>query len=179
MQKLVLTEKTGFSSILPFKIFDTKGILFYSSEFVNKIEKGQRQYFNLPSGIWQLDGFLIKLDKPVKYKEIILPKPERKKPIATYKIVFRANPNKCSIFYNENLIVFDTSFLTRPLYEKYNIYFHEIGHHFYKTEKFADLFAAKKMLEKGFNPSQIGYGLIDSLSHLQEKRKKFTINKIL
>jgi hypothetical protein len=179
MQKLILETKTGFSSILPFKIYDNKGILFYSSDFVSKISKGERHSFNLPLGLYTVDGFLIKLPQPVKYKEIILPKPERQKEIKKYKIVFGENPNKCTIFYDRGIILFDKVFLSRPLYERYNIYFHELGHNFYKTEKFADLFAAKKMLEKGFNPSQIGYGIIDSLSSNQLERKKFTVKKII
>ena len=179
MKKLILETKTGFSSILPFRIYDNRGILFYSSEFVSKISKGERLFFNLPLGIYEYEGFIIQLPKPVRQKEIILPEPERKKEFKKYKILFGENPNKCSIFYAKGIILFDNSFLSRPLYERYNIYFHELGHHFYKTEKLADLFAAKKMLEKGFNPSQIGLGLMDSLSNLQTERKIFTIKKIL
>jgi len=179
MKKIILETKKGFTSILPFKIYDLKEILFYSSDFVSKISQGKRLFFNLPVGIYLLDGFIIELPKPVKYKEIILPAFERNKPKKNYKIIFGSNPNKCTIFYDKGVILFDSTFLNRPLYERYNIYFHELGHHYYKTEKFADLFAAKKMLEKGFNPSQIGYGILDSLSNLQQERKNFTIKKIL
>lgn len=179
MQKLILETKTGFSSILPFRIFDNKGILFYSSDFVSKISNGQRQNFNLPSGIYEYEGYIIKLPNPIKFKEIKLPIPERNKEQRKYKILFGNNPNKCSIFYDKGIILFDKSFLTKPLYIRYNIYFHELGHHFYKTEKLADLYAAKKMLEKGFNPSQIGYGILDSLSSFQQERKVFTIQKLL
>lgn len=179
MQKLIIETKTGFSSLLPFKIYDNKGLLFYSSDFVSKISEGKRQFFNLPVGIYEYEGFLIKLPQPIKHKPIILPKPERNFKKRSYKIIFGENPNKCSIFYKTGIILFDKSFLTKPLFVRYNIYYHELGHHLYKSEHLADLFAAKIMLEKGFNPSQIGYGIMDSLSNLQTKRKIFTVSKLI
>jgi hypothetical protein len=179
MRKLVLLQKSGFSSLLPFRIYDNKGILFYSSDFVNKINEGEKHNFNLPFGSYEFDGFLIPLNKPVEYKNILLPKPQRHLQKKPYKIIFGTNANKCTIFYEKGIILFDKSFLSKPLYVRYNIYFHELGHHLYKTEKYADLFAAKKMLEKGFNPSQIGYGILDSLSSLQYERKNFTVTKLL
>lgn len=178
MQRLILENKTGFSSLLPFRIVDKNNILFYSSDFVKTISKGEILKFNLPAGIYFYDGILTRLKNPVEYKNIVLPKPERvfkKKP---FKIIFGENPNKCSILWNKGIILFDTSFLKKPLFIKYNIYFHELGHHFYKTEKYCDLYAAKKMLEFGFNPSQVGLNSLDSLSNLQYERKKFIINHL-
>jgi hypothetical protein len=74
------------------------------------------------------------------------------------------------------LILFDESFRTKPLYIKYAIYFHELGHHFYKTESKADLYSAKKMLDKGFNPSQIGMASLESLSQNSFDRKMKTVS---
>jgi hypothetical protein len=178
MQKLYVDKKTGFSSLLPFKIFDSNGLLFYADFFTNKIKNGERLKFNLPAGNYFVDGFLVQLAEPIKQKHIELPKPQREIPYTRYKIKFGENPHKCTIYYNDGLILFDKSFLSKPLYMRYNVYFHELGHHLYGTEKYADLFALKKMLELGFNLSQVGYGTLYTLSDKQRERKKFISNHL-
>jgi len=178
MKKLFLEKKTGFSTKNPFVIYESNGNVFYSSDFVDKIKKGKRLVFNLPAGKFYLEGFIDRLDKPKVFKNISLPPPERNIPRKRYKIIFGNNPNKCTIYYKAGLIVFDNAFKDAPLYIKYDIYFHELGHHFYKTEKYADLYAVKKMLDYGFNPSQIGRVSIVSLQSSQLERKKFIINKL-
>ena len=178
MQKMSLDKKTGFSTLLPFKIFDSTGFLFYSDSFVSKIKEGKRLFFNLPKGNYLYNGIFEKLPKPVKHKEIVLPDSERSIPNDGYKIIFGYNPNKCSIFYDKKIILFDNSLKKIPMYMKFYIYYHEQGHHKYKTEKFADLFAAKKMLELGFNPSQIGYSSLETLSEKQQDRKEFLVNHL-
>ena len=47
-----------------------------------------------------------------------------------------------------------------------------MGHHFYKAEKYADWFATKKMLNYGFNPSQIKMTALTSLSEKSIDRKE-------
>lgn len=178
MKNLVLENKTGFTTLLPFTIYELNGNIFYSSDFVNKIEKGERLNFNIPAGRYTYEGAFIKLDNPIKFKPITLPNKERNLPKKKYKIIFGNNPNKCSIFYSTGIILFDEVFRTAPLYVKYGIYFHELGHHFYKTEKFADLYAVKKMLDYGFNPSQIGRVSIFGLSSESMERKDFIIKKL-
>lgn len=178
MKKLIIKQKTGFSSILPFDIYDERGKLFYSSSFTSKIDKGERLLFNLPVGEYTYDGFFTKLTFPVKHKKIVLPKPERFIPKGNYKILYKPNPNKCTIIYATRQIIFDPLFLEFPKYIRYNIYFHEMGHHLYKTEELADLYAAKKMYEAGFNTTQIGKTSLDTLSENSLERKEFIINKI-
>ena len=46
MKNLILENKTGFLSWNTFKIFDKNGLLFYSSEFTNKISEGKTLKFN-------------------------------------------------------------------------------------------------------------------------------------
>jgi len=178
MKELKLEEKTGFSSTLPFTIYDLKDNVFYSSDFTQHISNGERLDFNLPAGEYKYDGSFIKLDSPVPVKNIILPPKERHIAGGRYDIQFGDNPNKCTIFYEKKLILFDNSFKNKPMYVKYAIYFHELGHHWYRTEKKADLFATKKMLDLGFNPSQIGLASIDSLSDKPDSydRKMRTVN---
>ena len=165
MRNLILEEKTGFSSIMPFTIYEMNGQVFYSSEFTDHISKGQRLEFNLPAGEYKYDGSFIKLPFPISMVSVNIPLPERNITKKRYEIRFGNNPNKCTIFYDEGVILFDDSFKNKPLYIKYHIYFHELGHHWYKTEWKADLYSAKKMLEKGFNPSQIGLANLESLTN--------------
>jgi hypothetical protein len=180
MRDLILEQKTGFTTSLPFKIFEPNGQLFYSSDFTDHIEKGERLDFNLPAGIYKYDGNFIKLPLPVPVKMITLPPKERHYNSKRYEIIFGSNPNKCTIFYKDGVILFDNSLKDKPLYIKYGIYYHELGHHFYRTESKADLYSAKKMLEKGFNPSQIGMVELETLSSSTkgEKRKENIVNHL-
>jgi hypothetical protein len=178
MKDLILEKKAGFSSILPFKIFELNGFLFYSSEFTDKIEKGERLDFNIPAGSYKFDGSFIKLQFPVATKNITLPLKERNLAKKRYNIVWGNNPNKCTIFYDTGTILFDNSLKSSPLYIKEGIYFHELGHLLYKTEWKADLYAAKKMLEKGFNPSQIGLVGVFGLSDKNNERRENIVNHL-
>jgi len=181
MSKLILEKKTGFSTILPFKIFDSKGVYFYGSDFTDKISKGLRVNFNLPFGEYEVDGNLIQLENPVNFKLVKLPPHERNFETKKYKIFFGNNPNKCTIYHDKDnpRIVFDLSFKDKPLYVKFCIYFHELGHQYYKTEKYADMYAINKALDFGFNKSQIGLAFIDSLSDRAFKRKHNVIYQLL
>lgn len=178
MKRLVLEHKTGFYTSNPFTIYEPNGNIFYACYFTNKIKDGEILKFNLPAGVYDLDGMIMKMDNPVKIKKYKLPPPERHLKKKRYKIIFEPNPNKCTIHYKKGLIVFDISFKDAPLYVKYAIYFHELGHHWYKTEKLADLYAVNKMLDYGFNPSQIGRTQIFALKTSNMDRKKFIINKL-
>jgi hypothetical protein len=178
MRDLILEQKTGFSSLLPFTIYEPSGLVFYSSDFTDKIERGERLDFNLPAGVYKYDGTFTKLSSPVPVVNIVLPPKERNFAPKRYDIRFGDNPSKCTIYYKEGVILFDNSFKNQPLYIKYAIYFHELGHHYYKTEAKADLYSAKKMLEKGFNPSQIGLASLESLSSASFDRKMKTVNTL-
>jgi hypothetical protein len=171
MRKLILNEKTGFTSSMPFTIYDPNGIIFYSSDFTNKIATKRRLNFNVIAGNFTYNGNFVKLDFPVTMKNVILPPKERNIAYKRYEIIFADNPNKCTIYYDKGIIVFDNQFKIKPLYIKYLIYFHELGHHWYITESKADLYATKKLLELGFNPSQIECGMLESLSEKNVERQ--------
>ena len=171
MRDLILDHKTGFRSTMPFVIYDPNNIIFYSSEFTNKIALQKPLLFNVPAGKFTYEGNFIKLDFPVSVQNVALPLRERNITQKRYDIQFGENPNKCTIFYDKGIILFDNSFKDKPLYVKYTIYYHELGHHWYITESKADLFAAKKLLELGFNPSQIQLAMLDSLSNKSMERK--------
>jgi hypothetical protein len=181
MMNLILEEKTGFETSLPFEIYDITGQVFYTSDFTDHIRNGERLKFNVPAGQYKYNGSFIKLDRPVEHKKIILPKKERhlagsKK---NYQVIFGKNPNKCTIYYKAGIIIFDESFRNVPMFIRYAIYFHEIGHHFYRTESKADLYATKKMLDLGFNPSQIGLAGLLSLSESSFDRQEKIVKSLI
>jgi len=179
MVELKVIKKTGFINIAPHEpiiIRDFRGKIFYSTEGLRIIPE-----FNLPIGTYYIDSGKFKLRaKPVFFKLPAMPKIERRfKSPDNFKILFANNPNKCTINWFKKTITFDESFRDKLLPELYFVLYHEFGHHLYLTEKYADLFAARRMLIKGYNPSQIVRAPITSLSAYQEKRKQHILNKII
>lgn len=181
MYKLNVTGKTGFrvkDVNIPIIIRDDRGILFYSTESLIP----RTTEFNLPTGKYLVDqGYFSQMFLPAAVPNISLPKFERNMPRnpANFKIQFGYNPNKCSVNWLKGTITFDVSFKDKPMNQIDFIYYHEMGHRFYKTEKYCDLYAAKKMLEIGYNPSQVGMAPIDSLSNQSDDRKDFIIDNLI
>jgi hypothetical protein len=178
-RQLVVNKKTGYKVndiYQPIIIRDYRGILFYSTEpLLPKVRE-----FNLPMGSYIVDtGYFSPMNKPVEYGRIKLPFPERLLPSTdNFAIEFAPNPNKCTIYWDLRKIVFDTAFRDKPLYELFSIRFHEDGHKRYNTEKYADIYAANKMLDMGFNPYYTGIAPLDSLSNKQIERKNFVIQNL-
>ena len=180
MRQLLLNKKTGFKILNPNKaviIRDFRNKLFYETESRLPTVK----YFNLPPGKYYVDAGQIRvLTRPIKYRLPQLPERERfNKPFPfNFSFHFSPNPNKCTIFWNRKQIVCDPQYKNAPLPVLYFMLFHEFAHSKYGTEKFADLGAARMMLQKGFNPSQIMRAPIDTLSKKQLLRKNFIVNKV-
>lgn len=189
MRALNVTKKTGYKITdisVPVNIRDYRGILFYTTEPIMPVYE-----FNLPAGQYFVDsGYFKERFSPINFKQANLPFPEKifSLPPFDFKIMFAPNPNKCSIFWKEKVIIFDDSFIDRPLPELFFIYYHECGHSKYgyntrysmkESEAFCDLYASNKMLELGFNPSQINKAPKDSLSDKQQYRKDFIEETLL
>ena len=180
MYSLIATRKTGYKITnpnIPVIIRDNRGILFYTTEsMLPRITS-----FNLPPGQYMVDsGMFAPLNSPVTFGLLSLPANERllKSP-HNFRVVFGSNPNKCSILWGKDTILFDNSFKEKPLPQVQFILGHEFGHQFYKTEKYCDLYAANRMLRMGFNPSQIGLSPLESLSEGAYERKKMMVNKLV
>lgn len=172
-------KKTGFKNIYPQRpliIRDFRSKLFYSTEGLKPVEK-----FNLPRGDYFLDqGEIEALEKPVYFKQAILPYPQRSFSLPDdFQLTFSNNPNKCTINWITKSITFDNSLKESTLPELYFILYHEYGHAKYIKEKWADLYARNLMIQKGFNPSQVGGAPITALSSQQYERKKYIVNSIL
>lgn len=180
VRSLNVLKKTGFTIIdnsKPVIIRDNRGILFYSTESI--VPRAKK--FNLPVGTYIVDsGSFKELPFPVNYKLVSLPPPERHWPSPkNFKISFGVNPSKCTVDWNKKTILFDYSLKEKPKYVLDFILFHEYAHAFYKTELYCDLLAGNYMKIRGYNPRQIGYAPIESLSYHQNGRKQVMTNKLI
>lgn len=182
MKKFTVKTRSGFKSFDTIvKIYDKSGILFYCKE-----NKEGLLHFNLPIGEYLTYNDLIPSKLRV-YKLPKLPKPNNVKTLPNdFKIIFANNPNKCSVDNKNHVIIFDNSFKKQPIPVLDYILFHELGHYFYsnegnKSEINCDLFAMKKMLEIGYNPSQIHwvqYGTLSDNKDTIERKEKIYNNTL-
>lgn len=177
MVEFRVPKKSGFRILVnPIRILDFRKKLFYDNSLVNNPKT-----FNLPAGKYYLvKGSFVRLKNPVNYQLPSLPKRERMFYPNPYNfaVKFAKNPNKASIYWDKGVIVFDNAFKQKSLPELFFVLYHEYGHKLYTTEKFADLFAIREMLKKGFNPSQIGMVPITTLSGQQFPRMKFVVDNL-
>jgi len=178
-QRLVLKDKTGFRNIngTPVVILDSRGVIFYDTRVLEDIV----WEFNLPAGEYYLErGKISEMAEPVQYDLMPMPKPERNRQgdPTLFKIQFANNPNKCTIDWKKRSITFDESMRDWPLPTMVFILYHEHAHKYYETEAICDRYAANKMLDAGYNQSQIGEAIL-SLSDKQYPRKEYLIESLL
>lgn len=175
MLAFTLYKPTGFIANGPIHIKTADGRPFYIMNKTGQIK------FNLPKGEYISETPLKKLSNPHKYKfekkrkrehfQFDMPKPNQ------LKVVFADNPNKASVFPRKHTIVMDNSFQYLPEYVKKYVFYHECGHYLYKTEEFCDEFAQEKMLQDGYNKSQIEAAARVTL-HNGHERHKNCINNL-
>ena len=150
---LTIDKATGFIADGPIHIKTADGRPFYI------LNKTGRIKFNLPKGEYITETPVKRLSKPHLYKFEAKRKREHfnfdlpKK--GQLKVEFRDNPNKASIFPRKHTIIMDNSFQQYPEFVKKYVFYHELGHYLYKTEEYCDEFAQQKMLQDGYNKSQI------------------------
>lgn len=151
-------------------IFDKDKKPFY-------VRKNVKGVFNLPKGIYYSNNSL-KLTRPRNYEVLSLPKKERKRSPSSFTVVFEDNPNKCQINTFTSEIFIDRNFwksLNRC--EQRAVIYHELGHYYYSTETFCDLYAVRRLLREGFNPSQIAMAFLSTLDNLRNKHRQTNIFK--
>lgn len=179
--KFQVDTKTGFSTTdKELLIYDKSMIPFY---FISGIKNLFR--FNLPLGTYYTENKITQLDKPCYYSSPKVPEkyffdinyPEN------FKIIYRDNPNKCSVDLEKATIIFDTSYKKEPRFVRDFIKFHELGHFDYtgkgdQSERDCDLFAGNCMLKIGYNPTQIAAAQKYSLGQggCSDMRKKSVAN---
>lgn len=85
-----------------------------------------------------------------------MPAKERNR-LRPYHIVLNKSMSGTPARINTHYGVIEVSprFMTLPLYSQRFIIQHEIGHFFYRTEEYCDMYAARVLLDRGYNPSEI------------------------
>lgn len=171
MKKIINKNKRGFVALSKVvQILDNKGKEFYYYD--NFSDKNNS--FNLPKGTFYLNRGKIKLGEFVKYELPDLPANERDRKIVNFAIKYANVPEKCVLNWAEKTVIFDNSFKVLPRLNFDFTVYHEFGHAKYNTEKFADLYAVRKMLQNGYNPSQVLIAQAQTLTKpVSNKRKEF------
>ena len=162
MKVIILTRPQKLKSKERFvEIYDANKELFYSHTPKNKV-------FNLPAGVFYSNNNLKIAGAPLLFKAMKLPRADNYCKIAKGDFIatFGNNPNKATIFLDEGKI-----FIDRKYYESLDttgktfVMQHELGHRHFKSETAADAYAFNKLLEMGFNPSQIVKYIDNNLSN--------------
>lgn len=180
LKRLEVRAKSGFRNIngKPIILLDETGEIFYDTTKLDKIVKE----FNLPIGTYYVaQGKFTQKPSPVNYPMAALPPTERTKQSnpENFDIKFVENPHTGSVFWDVRNIYLDNSLKDLPLPCLVFVLYHEYGHRYYKTEKYCDLYARNKMLEAGYNPSQIGEGILHTLAAKQFPRMLDVINSLI
>lgn len=176
-KRLIVDKKTGFrnSTGKPIIIYDQRGKPFYDTRELDHVV----WQFNLPKGEFYLyEGKIVKMPMPVDYPLLPLPKPERNKRGIPehFDVYFADNPHKATVFWDLKAMLFDNKLKDVSLPALVTIYQHECGHKYYETEEFCDRYAYNKMIEAGYNPSQVATGFVNTLSEKQLPRKNALVN---
>jgi hypothetical protein len=154
-----VARKSGFRAIGKVCIYQ-EGRIFYG------LKKDGEILFNLPPGDYASEWKIETLSRPVKVKFPTRRKRERFNltPPAKVTVRYGDNPNKATITLEKGQILIDNSFLDAPDLVKKFIMYHEIGHYFYKTEEFCDEYAQERLIEDGYNLSQVHNATAKSLN---------------
>lgn len=180
MPVLSVKGKTGFRNISgnPILILDERGERFYDTRQLLK----RVQMFNLPEGTYKIaQGDIARMAKPVNYELAPLPAKERtlNGDFSNFEMHFVNNPATGTVVPTAREKFYDHDLKNLPLPYAIFIDEHENGHKYYITESYCDLYAANKMLERGYNPSQIAEAIIFTLSPDKVARKELIVESLL
>lgn len=179
---LELKNKQGFKTNDRLIIINDNNGLFYYKENKNK----EVVHFNLPEGKYSTDNKLYLTElrkyklKPLPLRNVFIKKPNE------LKFIFCDNPNKCTIDLKKGLIYFDNQFKNEKTFIKDFVLNHELGHYRYlnegqKSELNADSYAYNKMINIGYNPSQIAvanfYVLSNKKNSIERKKEIYKQTK--
>jgi len=174
---------TGFKcsdSVIDIRSRDGRGLYYMKNPKQNEIS------FNLIAGEWVTRNELEKLKKPLVY--VCPPLPQRTvfRKIKLFDFRVGNNPNKCTIDFSKGKeadVFLDYEIAEQDIPQLTFVLYHENGHFFYggkesgtkayfDNEHYCDVYAAKNMLERGFNPSQCIYGCELCLSEAEHSKER-------
>jgi hypothetical protein len=152
--------------------------LYYFRELHGKPKYGNI-IFNIchPGNYFILSGEVMGINPLAKFQSgISFPPKERNRLKPFFCVVNDSAEMKrtpARNFTGTGKIEVTTYFLSWPYAIQLFIMLHEIGHFFYKTEKYCDLYAAKIFIDiLGFNPSTAYYSLSKILSRSPESDER-------
>lgn len=190
-KRLIVRQKTGFRNLVGTHvvILDEEYKPFYDTRIVNN----RVREFNLPPGIYYLqEGKITPRVAPLEYTLEPLP-PFRRKlrhDPETFPIIYGNNEkHTASVFWDaerspfgKRCIFLDASLREMSKPRRMFIIYHECAHRYYDCssaeEAACDAYARNKMLEEGYNPSQIGEAMITTLSSNNDYRKDLMVNSL-
>ena len=179
--RFFVNKKSGFKTFDKLLIVnDNSGNIFYYKE-----NNGNEINFNLPIGEYSTNNKIFH-NKIVDYKKYRLPRGKRLKRVPNkMNYLFENNPNKASIDTSTNTVYLDHSFKYSPKVKIEFVLGHEEGHYFYFgngeiSEQLCDFYSYNKLIDLGYNPSQIFYAQKFTLgdSKPSQCRKKLLFNHI-
>ncbi len=132
------------------------------------------KYFNLPKGTFYIDGDVTKT--PMRKLQLPrLPLPEKKEPIPNRVVtVVKPNPSKCSVARKNGVMIIwmDPEVAKLPDVLRLPIIAHEIGHLYYFTEHYCDLWAANYLMKRGWNASQLNASFHGTLGNCESSQAR-------
>lgn len=165
-----------FNGNLPrkFELLDNRGRLYFERYLDGKTP---RIKFNIPNaGVYQTANnieIVKRVDIELPSFDFDLPPFERDR-IKDFTIVY--NPalhnTPARVFTHEGIIEKGSKFniYTQPM--KVFFLLHEVGHFYYKTEEYCDLFALTHFLKMGYNMSTAMYALTNVLRRNKQNRER-------
>lgn len=154
-------------------VIDGRGVPFYYRRF----KQGTREFkINFPRpGKYKVPGSYKTVLNGLQIGELPqLPTPERNRQTnKPFRVIKRQLPGTpARIYTNQRVIVYSPELDKFDLSTQLFILFHELGHFYYATEEFADLFAFYWMKKLGYNDSSSIYALTKILKPTERNRKR-------
>jgi len=174
------TIRITFDNVIPnrFVIYDSYNKIYFYRDL-------SKNNFHIKVNIAKADTFSTNVDcqiqvLPFEKTRINIKLPDAEKNYFHESFEYRYNPNlkgtPARNFYKEGRIEFGPKFLELPFPIRVFILCHELGHSFYHNEEYADIFACKLYLEKGYNSSMALHSLTDVLNTDSQKNQQRIIN---
>lgn len=143
---MIIDRITGFEPLTQSGRIEDRNGFFYL--FDSKDVK-----FNLPPGVYEIQGAVRKLKKPIQYGTV-------KRSIPRHVIKFLPPGNSAFAMKRPGetpVIGWGVDLLRYPTPLQEFIFYHECGHlaGIWDSETGCDTYAAKQMLSRGYNPSQV------------------------
>lgn len=138
-------------------------------------------YFALPVGVWVSNLKLEKTNLKRNIPQLDNFERDMKHDFSKFNFEYTKNDAVATIDHNKKTISFDNSLQEKPIYYQLGILYHEIGHNFYENEFSCDKYAMVRMIQEGYNQTQILEAFNESFKtkHPAISARKTHINELL